>query len=183
MKKLLFVFAASMCLFFMAPNQLDAQIGARAGLNMSNFSGDVEGNTTKMGFHIGVVYGTQISESLSFTPGLLYSLKGSGLDGVDESASATYLEIPLDLGYAVSDGFNINVGPYIGLLMSAKFGDLDVKDSYKSLDFGLNVGASYDVDLVSIGVGYGLGLANIADVEDDTSVKNTNITLYLVYPF
>ena len=183
MKKLLYVFAAFLCFVLITPNQADAQIGIRAGINMANFSGDVEGNETNLGFHFGLDYETMLGSSMTFTPGLLYSGKGAKDDASDVASNLSYLEIPLDLGFAFGEAFSVKVGPYLGFLMSAKAGDLDLKEAYNSLDFGLNLGLNYDVQQFTVGAGYGLGLANVADsdVFPDASVKNTNLTVYVVY--
>lgn len=181
MKKLLYVFAALLCFVLITPNQADAQLGIRAGVNMANVSGDIEGNETNLGFHFGIDYEKAIGESLTFRPGLLYSGKGTKDDASDIATNLSYLEVPLDLVFPLGGGLAVNAGPYLGFLMSAKAGDFDVKDSTKSLDFGLNFGVGYDVDPFTVGLGYGLGLANIADQDDDTSIKNSNIALYVIY--
>ena len=183
MKKLLFFAVASLCFLFISPNQLEAQIGIRAGINMANVSGDVEGNETNLGFHFGIDYETMMGESMTFTPGLLYSGKGSKDDALDVAFNTTYLEIPLDFGFAFGEAFSVKAGPYIGLLLSADAEGVDISDAYNTLDFGLNLGLNYDVQQFTLGLGYGLGLSNIADSEfdPDSSVKNTNLMVYVVY--
>jgi hypothetical protein len=183
MKKLLYVFAAFLCFILITPNQADAQLGIRAGVNMANISGDMtDGLESNLGFHFGIDYEKAIGESLTFRPGLLYSGKGTKFDVIDEAANLSYLEIPLDLVFPLGGGLAVNAGPYLGFLMSAKQGDVDFKEDINTLDFGLNLGLGYDVDPFTIGLGYGLGLTNINDSEStDASNKNTNITLYVVY--
>ena len=183
MKKLLYVLAAFLCFVLITPNQADAQLGIRAGVNMANVSGDnTDGLETNLGFHFGIDYEKAIGESLTFRPGLLYSGKGAKDDASDVATNLSYLEIPLDLVFPLGGGLAVNAGPYLGFLMSAKAADVDVKDAINSLDFGLNFGVGYDVDPFTVGLGYGLGLANINDSDvTDQSNKNTNITLYVIY--
>jgi len=188
MKKLLFTFLLVGGLITVS----QAQLGIRGGLNMTNLTGDeIEDNKGSIGFHFGLVYGVAISDNLKFRPGLLYSSKGSK-DSTDDNFkfTSTYLEIPLNLKYNVSGstGFFIEGGPYLGYLMSAKakVGDIeiDLKDTFSGIDFGLNIGIGYDINSnIGIGAHYGLGLGNVADdpSSPDASANNSNISFYIVY--
>jgi hypothetical protein len=189
MKKLLFLFVFVFGLAYVS----NAQFGIRAGVNIANQSYSAEGidisPSSTIGFHFGVVNTFSIGESLSFRPGLLYSMKGSKFEfdfgGVTESATSkfNYLEVPLDFIYGVgNNGIFLSAGPYLGLLLSADSEGEDIKDSAESIDFGLNVGAGYRTGNISVGVQYGLGLSNIAkDAGDGESVKNTNLSIYGIY--
>jgi hypothetical protein len=184
MKKLLYVLAASMCLMLAAPKQIDAQIGVRAGLNYSTLTGDITGVSSQLGYQFGLTYKMGLGGSLSFTPGLLYSTKGAYDDDFDVTYSIDYLEIPLDLNYALNDAFSLNVGPYIGMLLSANDNGVDSKDDYKSIDFGANFGLSYSINPSTFGLSYALGFANI----DETSagafkLNNNNCQVYWNYAF
>ena len=104
------------------------------------------------------------------------------------SVSYFLWNIPLSFIYNFStedSGFFAEVGPYVGLLLAAKSDGEDVKDSFNSLDFGLNLGLGYDLGTFIVGANYGLGLANTAKTEDgdDTKSKNTNISVYGIYQF
>ena len=65
----------------------------------------------------------------------------------------------------------------------------DVKDSFKSIDLGLNFGISIDVsEKVMIGARYNLGLSNISDeedigIEEDINVKNSLFSMFVGYRF
>ena len=94
------------------------------------------------------------------------------------------------LKYYVADKFILETGPQIGLLMNAKLkggGDsLDVKDNFKTIDFGVNFGTSYSFsENISAGLRYNLGLSNISkSVDGETSnVKNNVISLSVGYKF
>jgi len=187
MKKLLtlvFAFVA-----FMSVS--NAQLGIRAGINLANVSVDAEGQSlepdSRLGIHLGVTYDKMINDNLTFRPGVLFSGKGFKLevDGIDEDfgVSLGYIEIPLDFVYKTGS-LNIHAGPYLGLLMSAKVGDEDVKDQSESLDYGLNLGLSYNInEQIGVGLNYGLGLANTTKTEDgdDSSVKNKVIGIFVTY--
>lgn len=190
MKKLLFSLVACIALSFAA----NAQLGVRAGLNIANQSISVGGADvsfdSRIGAQLGLVYETMINENVSFRPGIMYSMKGFKItDGTTEQTSKVdYLDIPLDFTYKLAAGSNkisLHAGPYVGVLLSAKVGDEDNKESYNSVDFGANLGLAYELPSFTIGFNYGLGLANIANVEDgdDSSAKNTNLSFFGIYKF
>lgn len=200
MKKLLFTTTA--ILFLGIFNQATAQFGLRAGLNVAGFTTSEEFDLdNKLGLNGGVFYEHMLSESLYLRPAFLFSMKGAGSEVEFGEFSSTntinfsYVEVPLDIVYKIPLGensFNINAGPYLGLLLGANskteyndgtsFEEEDIKDDVTGMDFGLNIGAEFQLSKIGIGVGYGLGLTNlVADAEDDESIKNKNITVYLTY--
>lgn len=179
---------------------LQAQtIGVKAGLNFSNMlikAGDNKVDDIKMkpGFHIGATYEMPFGDMLSFEPGLLISTKGYKIDGNpdDFTYNLVYVEIPLnaktyfDLGgievYAIA-------GPYLGLGVTGKgkLGDNseDVEwgsgeDDASRFDFGLNIGAGVKFGAIEAGLGYGLGLGNLSN-EDDETYRHRVIGISVAY--
>ena len=186
MKKLLSIAFAFIA--FMAISQ--AQIGFRGGVNIAKITAEFEGVSVDykntIGFQVGAFYQTALTETIGLRPGLMLSTKGAKLDFLGESATlkTTYLEVPIDFVYNANK-LSIHAGPYLGLLMAADSEGEDVKESFKSSDFGLNLGLGYNLTSnIGLGVNYGLGLSNIAeggDSTDDVSSKNNNISIYLTY--
>lgn len=177
----------------------NAQLGLRAGLNLANntYSGDGVDLSpdAKIGFQLGLTYTTAVSEAISFRPGLLLSTKGSEFTfdflGTEETVSTTltYLEVPLDFVYNAGS-IGIHAGPYLGYLLAASQDPddgSDIKEDSKSIDMGLNFGLTYNINAqIGVGVNYGLGLASINETDDgdeDFSVKNTNLSLFVAYMF
>ena len=98
--------------------------------------------------------------------------------------------------YYVIDKLSLEAGPQFGFLMSAKetFTDQDtnetitdnVKDGYKTLDFGFNIGGGYDfTEKFSVGLRYNIGLSNIlkSQGEDIFEAKNRVLSLSAQYKF
>lgn len=108
-----------------------------------------------------------------------------------------YVDIPLtakayfDVGGAKIYGA---FGPYLGLGLSGKYkieetymgstdteeGDLELgsdeqNDDFKSLDFGLAIGAGVEINAIQIGLSYGLGLANISPYSGDGYKVNNRV--------
>ncbi|TLX73028.1 PorT family protein [Labilibacter sediminis] len=174
------------------------QFGAKAGLNIAKGSGDLyEGTDSRMGLVIGAFAKFNVSEKLDFQPELLYSQQGSketvdfeGLE-IDGTAKLDYLNIPLMFKYNVANGLNIQAGPQVGFLMSAKYkmefeGESeteDMKEFLKGIDFGLNFGLGYDFESgLAIDARYNLGMSNISDM-DDVDGKNGVLQFTVGYAF
>ena len=179
------------------------QLGVKVGLNLANVSVDPDPEgfsfdaVTKFG--VGGIMLYPLSEVLDLQVEAMYLLKGSKAEfdffgTVSElELNLAYLSVPVMGRYNLGSGDTspyIVVGPEFGFLLSAKFkfGDEpegDVKDSYKSLDLGLNIGAGVSMNMgansVFVEVRYSLGLSDINDIPDDSdfTVKTTGIQFFV----
>ncbi len=186
-----------------------AKFGIKGGLNSSNFSGDTGGIDFKsrIGFNVGAFAAIKLSEKITLQPEILYSTQGAKAVNVsalyddviytgDVKFNLSYINVPVMIKYYVADKFNLEAGPQIGFLTSAKTStkldgssqtvDEDIKDSFESVDFGLNFGAGYDFTKnVSAGIRYNLGLSNIFKTEngDDSKTQNSVFSLSVGYKF
>lgn len=173
---------------------LNAQtmFGAKAGLNLATITGDeTEDFNGRTSFHIGVLAEFEVSDTFSFQPELMYSSQGAEEsyteDGskIEGDIKLDYLNIPLMAKFYVAEGFSIEAGPQIGILLSAEYdwkadgesGSIDLKDEelVKDIDFGLNFGLGYKLDGgLNFGARYNLGLSNVNDDvdSDDVNIKN-----------
>ncbi|MDY0090170.1 MAG: porin family protein [Flavobacteriaceae bacterium] len=194
---------------FGTANAQDIKFGAKAGLNISNLTGDTEDTKSKIGFHLGGVIEIKITDKFSVQPELLFSTQGAKYEESESfggesykyetTMKLNYLNIPIMAKYYVAENFSILAGPQVGFLMSAKAdweetysfggttesdsGEEDVKDFYKGIDFGLNLGLGYDfTENIFVEARYNLGLSNIADV-DNYKEKNSVFQISLGYRF
>lgn len=118
-----------------------------------------------------------------------------------------YLNVPLMAKYYVYEGLSIEAGPQVGFLLSAKneydftltqtssegtfteteSGEDDIKDSVKSIDFGVNFGLGYKLENgLNFSARYNLGLTDANDDSDylgDSSYKNSVIQIGVGYFF
>lgn len=209
MKKV-FLTLAVVALFVVSASA-QISIGARAGLNLANVSGDVEDNSMLIGFQVGGVADIAFSDALSLQTGLLLSQKGATYDmggDITAKASVFYLEIPIHAVYGLELGGNtlqFFAGPYVGVGLFGKInpseGDAvdfdfmsDIPADYEyekmpmqRLDYGLNFGAGYKLNNIQIQAQYGLGLANLNPKFDgeapEDKVSNGVIQLSVTYFF
>lgn len=211
MKKLFFavIFTA------IAMTSINAQkFGAKAGLNIANIkeTGEyAESYDNLLGLNIGAVAEFEITEKFAFQPELLFSMQGAKTSYKEDfyygeyKGKLNYLNIPLIAKYYFAKGFNVQAGPQIGILLSAKSdyteteidfitleqsttsGTEDIKKYYNSIDFALAFGAGYKMDNgLFFDARYNLGLTDLAkdrDANDNGSLKNSVISFSVGYFF
>jgi hypothetical protein len=111
---------------------------------------------------------------------------------IDVQFKLDYLAVPLNFKFQVNENFGFLVGPQIGFLVGAKtkldfFGnsiEVDIKDQFKGIDFGANVGLSYTINKLGFDARYYLGLSNIGDFDEDIGdgkIMNRAIQLSVFY--
>jgi hypothetical protein len=163
---------------FISNGQISA--GAKAGLNLSNFSGTVSDKKMKPGFHIGGLVHIPLAKEFSIQPEIQFSTEGAKLN--TRPYSLGYLNIPVMVQYHSASGFYGEAGPQLGILMSAKYDGEDVKSGLNTSNLGIGVGAGYKMENgVSIGARYNAGFSNI--LKGSTVLKPTNIGIGLQYMF
>ena len=147
--------------------------GAKAGLNISNLSGDyptTSGDYLTIetspltSFHLGGFVEFHLNEKIKFAPELLISIQGNQIDTRGtvwnpptqtyqtqrfvQNPTLTYLNIPLMFKYEVINKLYLEVGPQIGFLISAKS-----KWEYTNADAPAE-NSTVTVDLLNDGIYY-----------------------------
>ena len=121
-------------------------IGIKGGLNTFNIMGNNGTNyQPKIGYVIGLLGHIHKSNRFALQPEILYSVQGAK-SNLNFSKNLNYVNIPLLFQYMYNNGFRLQAGPQLGLLVSAKAkassGNVDIKKNYKSTDLGLTLGMS-----------------------------------------
>lgn len=147
-------------------------IGLRAGLSSSQVEIDetVEGirittGDNTFGYHVGIFTQFIFKKKFVIMPELLFSSTGGEIDLSDGSSfkevwNLTYnrMDIPVNFGYKFLKIFRVNAGPYASILLSADARsaniDKDVKENYKNMLWGYQVGLGVDVWRVLVDVKY-----------------------------
>ncbi len=198
MKKILF---SAIVLATTYGNAQEVTFGAKLGLNVSSFSGDVTDSKSLIGAQFGGFAEIKISDKFAVQPELLFSMQGAKSEytetdlgdsySEESKTKLNYLNVPLLAKYYIADKFAILGGPQFGILMSAKEDfdvtetisgvtdnyseSADVKDFYKTLSLSFNVGAAYAItENIFVDARYNLGLSSIAkDFTDEFGDSNS----------
>ena len=215
MKKVFF--AAFAVMGFGAVNAQEIHFGAKIGAGVSTFSGNVEDAEAKISGHLGGFAEFKFNK-FAIQPELLVSVVGAEwnynyrnntdwyydgpVDNIKYQANLVYLHVPVMAKYYVIDPLSVEFGPQLGVLLAARTeytttywngsDDSDsenVKDDLKTLDLGLNFGATYNFkNRMFVSARYTLGLMNIDDTtpeigERDTNIKNQVLQASFGYKF
>lgn len=167
MKKTVF-FIATLFLMYNARAQ-EAHFGIKGGLNASSL--DFAGNSdmqTKIGFNVGLLAHIHThNKSWAIQPEIYYSDEGAkSKSNNDAKLNLGFLNVPVLVQYMFDNGFRIEAGPQLNLLMSAKQKDknssTDIKNRFNTANFSIPLGIGY---LTMNGLGfdarYNFGISNI----------------------
>jgi hypothetical protein len=191
--------------------------GLRAGMNIANQNISIGSlpqgvNATipkldpKIGFLVGGYLKIMISEKFGIQPEVVFSQMGYNQNNTESIsngnltfnlnekniASFGYLSLPVMFRYNITENFNLQAGPQLGILLSASgtteisgapagSGIIngskteDIKKGYSDIDFGGTLGLGVDFGKFNAGARYYLGLSNLLkDVPSGFDIKGTN---------
>lgn len=161
----------------------------------------------KVGAHVGAFVEWKFTEKFALQPELLFSMQGAkfeqseGDDGFGNSYSTeskvnlNYINVPIMVKFYPIPKLFIEAGPQVGFLMSAKSKDetsvttggttvtesetVDVKDGFKSIDFGVNVGVGYEfTEMIYANLRYNIGLSDITESDDSDEFEDVDFGAY-----
>lgn len=165
--------------------------GIKGGVNFYSLNTDPDNASLKTltGFNVGALGHFHLNRKWALQPELTYSLQGAKteLPGDDLKLKLGYINLPILFQYMFDNGFRVQAGPQVGLLVSAKnkvgSAETDVKDNFSNIDAAISAGLSYVHPQSGVGIDarYNLGLNNI--VEGGGSAKNRGAQVGLFYLF
>jgi len=184
------------------------QVGVRAGLNISNlYTNDATGSDIIPGYNAGFFARVPLNNFISFQPELSLTTKGAIITYnnlfVNGTANfnLTYVEVPLLCVVNVTPLVNFQLGPYIGYLLDSSVKnkanvrlfdferDMNM-NNYNRIDAGLVAGVGLDIDNITIGLRYNLGLTKVGKSQSFLGAsctipdsKNAVISFYLSVSF
>lgn len=156
-------------------------IAPTVGLNIASVS-DFDHTKSKAGLAVGAVAEYGVAEKFGVSAGVMFSMQGCGFKGEDEKVKLNYLNIPILANYYVYKGLAVKAGVQPGILLSAKSGDVDIKDNMKGFDLSIPVGASYEYQNFVLDARYNIGVTK-ANKEGSKSNKNGVFQITLGYKF
>lgn len=173
------VFLVTLIIVIFSTAAAQSKIGIKAGANFSDITGKDATSAlhNKTGFYTGILINMPVAAHFHIQPELLWSSQGYKYTELGGQFKTTFSYIDLlALGQYISNGFHIETGLQLGMLVSAKgkggtIGTQDIKDSFKSTAFSWAAGIGYrDPFGYGIDLRYTFGLGSIAD-DANTDVK------------
>lgn len=182
MKKIILTMAAVFALTFAnaqdkkeSVTTSDVVFGVKAGYQNTNFGGDADTKAAS-NFYVGGLVDFHISETFHIQPELLYSMEGAD----DNETGLDFIRIPVMFKYFVGEGFNLQAGPEFAFVAG---GDA-IKDVLKSFDYGLGIGAAYEMSSgLMFDARYNLGLADLNDFGTSDKITTNSFQIGLGYRF
>ena len=154
--------------------------GIKGGLNFYNLknSNNVEYDNS-VGFHLGLLAHIHVAKKFALQPEVVFSTQGATykVGSTDGDLNLDYINVPLLFQYMFDNGFRLQAGPQVGILINAKskFGSVssEVKNNFSSVDVGATAGVSYVHPPSGFGFDarYNAGLNNI---NKNSSVDSNN---------
>jgi hypothetical protein len=160
-----------------------SQFGIKGGVNISTIKWDVPNTSfdNRIGFHVGLLDHIHLSRQWAIQPEIQYSTEGvkQAVNSGEYTWKTDYVNIPVMIQYMFDNGFRLEAGPQLGLMVSSDDND----DIFKSTNVGVGFGLNY---LTHSGVGIGgryiLGLSKINE-SIAAEAKSRNFQLGLFYMF
>ncbi len=156
-------------------------IAPTVGINISSVT-NVDNSKAKAGLVVGAVAEYGVAEKVGISAGVMFSMQGYGIKDVDDKIKLNYLNIPILANYYVYKGLAIKAGVQPGIRLSAKQGDVDIKDNVKGFDLSIPVGASYEYKNIVLDARYNIGVTK-GNKNGDKSMRNSVFQITLGYKF
>lgn len=166
------------------------QLGLKAGVNVSNYTGGDFSNVSKkalVGFHAGAFIAFQLGDHFALQPEALFSTQGAKIEsaGNKQNLKVSYINVPVMAKYRFTGGFYIEAGPQVGFKVSEDVPNMGIKDFAKNLDLSVAGGIGFHSSMgLGIGARYIAGLSKVGDFDASTAnpdFKNSVIQVSLFY--
>jgi hypothetical protein len=142
-------------LFAFLSGPLSAQysgLGIKAGPQANIYRAHNIRTLPTPGITMGVYFPISAATRLEVQPEVLFSMLGSGLvepDGDRMIMRTLYLQAPVSAKYFLSNEFNLQFGVQLAKIITAHRtdanGTTEVRDRYRSMDMGFNMGLGLDM--------------------------------------
>jgi len=204
MKKILLFSSAFILMSTTVFSQI--RLAPEVGLNISSLRSEVDGTKAdpawKAGLKVGAAVDLELTEHITFQPGLYYSVKGGENEytifGVKNTTTfmTRNLEIPLNIVVRTAGhgegAFFAFAGPYFGFGIGGTIENEDIlvhttddidfgsdkSDHLKSFELGLNIGVGYELPGGLFVRGqFGTSLANLSPEDQAGDPKNFNTVI------
>jgi len=144
------------------------EIGAKGGVNVSNFTGTDNWQNVKtkslVGYHVGGFVSFFIGNNFAIQPEVLFSSQGAKFETADQTIDQKiyYVNVPLLFKFRTNGGFYIEAGPQLGFKTGQSSSSAD--SIAKSMDFSVAGGIGFHSKMgLGIGARYTAGISKVGD--------------------
>lgn len=200
MKKSILVLVMMVFGTSIATAQEFVQFGAKGGVNFTNMTSDgFDDNSSRTGFHLGLLAEVPVSERFSIQPEVLYSTQGTEADAEFMGSTYSgeynldYIQVPVLAKIYLFRGLSLEAGPSFNFLVDEEVnvdtpaGEGSTDTDYGStFEFGGAVGLSFNfTDQFFASARYTQGFTDAFDSDnwDDDAVKNNGFQLGVGFMF
>lgn len=192
MKKVFLMLAAAL---ISMSAMAQVQFGAKVGFDMTNFWGENVQHGMKPGYQVGVLMEAKLANHFAIAPEVVFAAQGGQYEilKVDHTFNTNYINVPVMLKFYASPNFSIDFGPQVGFNVYSKHSiednAIDFKNDTKTVDFGLGLGATYNItENAFVQARYTMGLTKAVEgleaiVYDVDGGKNGNIQVAFGWKF
>jgi len=153
------------------------ELGAKAGANISNFTGHDNWQNAKtnslVGYHLGGFVSFFIGKNFAIQPELLYSSQGAKFESAGQTTKlkVNYINIPVILKLRTGSGFYIEAGPQVGFKTSESSDNSSIDSLAKSSDLSIAAGFGFHSKIgLGIGARYTAGLSKVGDFKPQNGI-------------
>ena len=144
------------------------QLGIKAGVNISSIHNESGEYDSRTGFHVGGLAHIHINDHFAVQPEITYSTQGAEDEENAVKLKYDYINVPVLLQLMANNGFRLQTGPQLSLLVASKLKryevETDMRDQLNTVGFSWSFGTSYlSKSGLGLDVRYNLGLSNIND--------------------
>lgn len=169
----------------------DANIGIKAGTNITKIDGQSFKDGYKLSFQGGLFMELDFNKKVGIQPEFLFSQTQSENSGgtlpytfQNSEVNLNYLTIPILFRYKVAKVLILNVGPQYSFLLNKSDNRLiDNREAFKSSDFAMVGGAQLNFKYLRLYGRYAIGLNNINDLSESNKWKSQQIQLGVGFKF
>ena len=185
---LLLLFIAAISLTTL--NAQSIHLGIKGGASVNKLTGQSFTDKFSFGYHIGGFIEIGIGKKLSLQPEVFVSqikqdtssqfraIYNNVLGVAPSNIQLSYLNLPILLGYRVTDQFSIQLGPQYSILMNQNANLLqNGKNAFKNGDFSVLGGLQLEVSKFRIYGRYAIGLNNLNDIDKKDEWKNQSLQI------
>ncbi|MGY6546668.1 porin family protein [Arthrospiribacter ruber] len=158
---------------FSALQNVQAQLGLKSGMNLSNFNGYSFQN--RLAFRVGAFYGLEAFDNVTIEPGIYFSQKGIKSDAEGISDRLSYIDVPVLFRYGFTERFDVFAGPQASVLATRRYENPDGvsrnTSTIRGYDLAAVLGFGYEL-LEGVGIEFGYDFGLISLNYFDTNVKS-----------